>query len=184
MDCINNVDILNNMPWLSQKRKDHIASTAICAGELAVRYCPELENKAFIAGMYHDCAKGLESELLKKYDIGIFADYYSTAHAPLGAMLARDAFFINDEQILQAIYWHCTGRSNMSTLEKIVFLAYAIEPLREYPNVDKIRSSACISLDDGVFAYLDNLVSYLKRDGIKINPYTLQLYNDYLTSEV
>ena len=179
MAYIDNFDVLNKMPWLTKERKKHIISTAQCARELAELYAPELAYKAFVASLYHDCAKGIERDLIKKYNIGIFAEFMNTAHAPLGAMLARDVFYVNDPDIFEAIYWHCTGRADMTVLNKIVFLADAIEPLREYPNVQDIRCHAQASLDFGVYAYLNNLVSYLNASNSKINPYTLQFYNNF-----
>lgn len=181
MDYIKELDILDDMPWLAQNRKKHIASTAYCARELALLYAPHLADKAFIAGLYHDCAKGIEDELLQKYNIGLFAEFKSTAHAPLGALLARDMFSIDDNDVLDAICWHCTGKELMSVLDKIIFLADAIEPLRNYPNVEHIRKCSKISLDAGVLAYLENLISYLNESNSKINPYTMQFYNNLKT---
>ncbi len=180
MDYTDNISVLDKMPWLAEKRKKHIISTADTARKLAEIFCPENAARAYVAGLYHDCAKGLEKELLHKYDVGLFGDFLPTVHAPIGAYLARDFFGVDDSAVLDAIMWHCTGKPNMTDLEKIIFLADAIEPLREYPNVDKIREETFSSLDKGVISYLENLISYLSvDDGSKINPYTLQCYDFY-----
>ena len=173
------VGILDKMPWLNKERKEHIISTAITAKKLAKIFSPDIINQAFISGIYHDCAKGLERELAKKYESDIFDDYFSTLHAPLGAYLARDVFGIEDNAVLDAIKWHCTGKAGMTTLEKIVFLADAIEPLRNYPNVETIRTAAFASLDNGIRLYTENLIGYLQSAGNRINPYTLQCYEFY-----
>ena len=51
-------------------------------------------------------------------------------HGKVGAYIAKTKFDIDDEEILQAITWHTTGRPNMSLLEKIIFVADYIEPAR------------------------------------------------------
>ncbi len=42
---------------------------------------------------------------------------------------------------------HTTGRAHMSLVEKIIFLADAIEPGRNYPGVDEIRKLAYEDID-------------------------------------
>lgn len=167
------------MPWLNSERKEHIISTAITAKKLAEIFSPSIIHQAFVSGIFHDCAKGIEKELSLRYKTEIFCDYFSTLHAPLGAYLARDTFDIVDVNVFEAIKWHCTGKADMTTLEKIVFLADAIEPLRSYPNVDMIRSTAFVSLDNGIKLYIENLIGHLKAVGNKINPYTLECYDFY-----
>ena len=60
----------------------------------------------------------------------------------MGAAFAQSLFGIDDREILDAVSYHTTGRSGMTTLEKIVFLADAIEPGRDYPGVEAIRDAA------------------------------------------
>ena len=178
MSYINDKTVLDNMPWLTPERKHHILSTAEEAVSLAGRFCAlkGCAGKAFTAALYHDCAKGIEKELLAKYpfDAEGFAGFPATLHAPLGACLARDMFGVSDPEILWAIKWHCTGRAGMTELEKAVFLADAIEPLRDYPGVAGIRAAAAASLDEGMKAYLENLIDHLRHAGKAINPYTLE----------
>ena len=90
------------------------------------------------------------------------ADSHSLLHAKAGAILARDEYDIEDEDILNAIRFHTVGRPNMSLLEKIVFVADYIEPLRKpLPNIDKIREAAFEDID---------LAVYLERDAGGLNP--------------
>lgn len=40
-------------------------------------------------------------------------------HGPVGAYIAQSEFGITDEELLNAIRFHTTGRANMSRLEKL-----------------------------------------------------------------
>lgn len=67
-------------------------------------------------------------------------------HAKTGAALARDLFGVSDE-IYEAIRWHTTGKPDMRTLEKIIYLADYIEPTRDFPGLDRLRELAYEDLD-------------------------------------
>ena len=53
-------------------------------------------------------------------------------HGPVGAWIAEHEFNITDEDILNAIRFHTTGRAGMSKLEKIIYIADMIEPNRTF----------------------------------------------------
>ena len=101
--------------------------------ELAKRYNLDVK-KAELAGLLHDCAKCKTNDELKEI-IDKFLDdvdknelkNYKTLHAPVGAYYAKEKFNIEDNEILSAIRWHTLGRVNMTTFEKIIFLADKIE---------------------------------------------------------
>lgn len=180
MDYINNATVLEKMPWLSTARKEHIHSTAKTAYALAQRYNADADL-AFTAGLYHDCAKGLEGELIKKYHDQLipFIDYPDTVHAPLSACLARDMFLIKDPYLLSAIRWHCTGKSSMSMLDQIIYIADAIEPLRDYAGVEHLRKMSKVSLNAAVLACAKHTIEYLEKKGSEICPITLDCYYFY-----
>ena len=87
-------------------------------------------NKAYLAGLLHDCAKGMSDDdrldICKKKGIYVSEVEYdnpSLLHAKVGAYLAKTVYEIDDEEILSAITYHTTGRAEMTLLEKIVFSA-------------------------------------------------------------
>ena len=53
-------------------------------------------------------------------------------HGPVGAWIAEKEFGVTDEDILNAIRYHTTGRAEMCKLEKIIFIADMIEPNRKF----------------------------------------------------
>jgi predicted HD superfamily hydrolase involved in NAD metabolism len=105
------------------------------------------KNKAYIAGLLHDVAKGLSADSLKAIasENGIKVDEHEVnnpklLHGKVGAAIVSRELGINDEDILSAIKWHTTGHKNMTLLEKIIYLADIIEPGRNFPETDALRA--------------------------------------------
>ena len=141
-------DFINN--WLkenlSEERYFHTLGTANCAKELADKFNIN-PDKAYIAGLLHDCAKCFSNEKL----LEIIKEHlqveesemqnYKTLHAPVSAYIAEKEFGVEDKEILSAIRWHTLGKLDMTDFEKIVFLADKIEPnTRDKEYTDKIRT--------------------------------------------
>ena len=132
---MNSIDEIKNYlkENLSSERYFHTLGVMEEAVELAKRYNIDIK-KAEIAGLLHDNAKCMTKEDLRKFIDNHLPDMdknelknYKTLHAPVGAYFAKEKFKISDPEIISAIRWHTLGRVNMTTLEKIVFLADKIE---------------------------------------------------------
>ncbi len=159
----------------------------MCFSLALVHECDE--EKAIVAGLLHDCAKCLSDDVLlrecEKYNITI-SEYERKApfllHAKLGAYYAKVNYHVNDTDIWNAITYHTTGRPNMSTLEKIVYVADYIEPGRKsshIPNLKEIRKLAFVDLDKTVSAILSNTINYLNSKSNVIDTTTMDAYNYY-----
>ena len=90
-------------------------------------------------------------------------------HSKTGAAVARDKFNISDE-VYNAIYWHTTGKADMSLLEKIIYMADYIEPTRDFDGVDKLRKIAYINLDEALLLGLE--MSLIDLEERNIVPHT------------
>ena len=88
-------------------------------------------------------------------------------HAKTGAAIAR-TLFGECEAVCSAITYHTTGKTDMTTLEKIIYLADMIEPNRTYPGVDTIRAAAEENLDGGVLLALERTICYLQEEGFAV----------------
>jgi len=129
----------------------HTASTACAAYKLAQRYGADPAT-AVRAALYHDCAKNIVTEDdAKKHGLDVppevFALHRKIRHGPIGALYARKYFNEMDPDVLNAIGNHTTGRSGMSLLEKIIFVADYIDPLRAYDDSPAMCELAFSDLD-------------------------------------
>ena len=99
-------------------------------------------------------------------------------HAKTGAVVAREIFG-ESEQVVQAIWWHTTGRAGMSLLEKILYIADYMEPNRSFSGVETLRELVWKDLDAAVFCGLDQAVRYLRELGRVIDEDSLRAWEYY-----
>jgi len=169
---------------LSEARYIHSLNVMEEAEKLALHYKTDVE-KARVAGLLHDCAKNIgkekEDELIRMYGI-IMDDIQKQSpaliHSILGVYVAKEEYGVYDEDILNAIYWHTTGRAGMTLLEKIIFVADFIEPGRNFDMAKKAREHAYEDLDRSILICSDSTIMYLVDKGKIIHPYTLETRND------
>jgi len=167
------------LSYLKHKRIPHVLGTEQEAIRLAERYGADVE-KARIAALLHDCTKKLdmESQLALCDHYGIQLDELEQVslkllHSKTGAALARDVFGV-DEEIYNAIWWHTTGHANMTLLEKIIYLADYIEPSRDFPGVDKLRSVCYKDLNEGLLLGLEMTILEMTDMGNPVHRATLE----------
>ena len=151
---------------LSEKRFNHTMGVAEEAVRLSKHYGGD-EEKAYIAGLLHDCAKEIsyEDSLKLIEEKGIVCDELlrecrGIVHGPVGEFVAREEYRIEDEEILSAIRYHSTGRSNMTLLEKIIFLADFIEPGRNFEDIEKAREIAYKDIDDAIIYTCNRILTF------------------------
>lgn len=138
---------------------------------------PELARHA---GILHDCTKYLELEpqleLCRKYGVEL-DDLERRAvkllHSKTGACIAKYVFG-EPEEVYQAIFWHTTGRANMSLLEKIVYMADYIEPNRDFEGVERLRKLAYTDLDQAMLLGVEDTIRDMEQRGVPIHTNTLQ----------
>lgn len=178
---------------LTKDRYQHTIGVANISAALAMRYNPDTNNddfmkKAYLAGMLHDCAKCMDHDkkikICKENQLPMseFEENHPyLLHGKVGAFIASSKFDIHDEDILNAVTWHTTGRPGMSLLEKIVYIADFIEPNRKpFPDLDTIRKLAFIDIDECMKSILSHTLLYLQDAGNAIDDMTKKTYESYL----
>lgn len=174
---------------LSDKRFIHSVSVMKTAKKLADNHNCNVDQAA-IAGLLHDCAKSLSND--KKLEMAIQYSYELSPaenenpdllHAKLGAVVAKEKYGIIDPEILNAIECHTTGKPNMTTLDKIIYIADYIEPKRPpLPNIDNLRKTAMHSLDEALLEILEQTLDYLKAHNRTIDSRSMETYLYYKDS--
>lgn len=130
---------------LSENRYLHCISTMKKARQMAQKYGQD-EQIVMLTAVAHDVAKEMTNEELIEYAIknNIKLDEVDkiatmVLHGKIGAdIVAKQYGFTKEMQ--DAIYYHSTGRANMTMLDKIVFLADKSEDRRQGKDADKLRN--------------------------------------------
>ncbi|MCL1820524.1 MAG: bis(5'-nucleosyl)-tetraphosphatase (symmetrical) YqeK [Oscillospiraceae bacterium] len=176
---------LKVLETVSPKRMAHTLGTEYEAVLLANKFGADVEAAAY-AAILHDCTKHwtVEKHLQFCEECNIILDDMSkktvkALHSITATALARREFSVSDA-VYNAIRHHTLGRSGMSALEMIIYLADKIEPTRKYSDVPHYRAVAYESLERGVLALLDMNIGKLIREGHLIHPTTVEARNFYL----
>ena len=173
------------MDTLDEKRYEHTLGVMYTSAALCMQHNIPIE-KGMMAGLLHDCAKAYkvneQYELCDKYKIKLNEIELingALVHAKLGAFLAQTHYKIIDEDILNAIRYHTTGKPGMTLLEKILYIADYIEPHRELPHVTEMRKLAFEDLDKALSCLLKLSIEHLRESGKTIDDMTVQTYEYY-----
>ncbi|MBR5023350.1 MAG: nicotinate (nicotinamide) nucleotide adenylyltransferase [Oscillospiraceae bacterium] len=156
-------------------RVAHILDCRDTAAELARRWGAD-ELDAARAGLLHDITKALDGplQLTLSREYGMMLDTFheknpKTLHALTGSLVA-DRIFGENREVVAAIRSHTTGKANMNTLEKILYVADYMEPNRNFPGVEKLRELAFTDLDKALKLGLEMTLKLLKQQGREISP--------------
>ena len=153
--------------------------SALCAvGDfcfLAGKPDPELARHAAIL---HDCTKylGLEDQLhlCEKYGIELDSlerQAVKLLHSKTGACIAKYVFGEPDE-VYEAIFWHTTGKADMTLLDKVLYMADYIEPNRDFDGVEELRKLAYTDLDQAMLLGVDSTIREMEERGYLIHTNT------------
>ena len=169
---------------LTEKRYIHSLNVADSAVKMSKIYGAD-EEKAYLAGLVHDCAK-----YFKKEQVDYYVDKYyieldalergniALSHSVIGSYVAKYDFRIKDEDILKAVRYHTTGNVDMGLLEKIIYIADLIEDGRDYPGVDELRELAYGGkLDEAMILSFNNTISLMMKKGNTIHPRSVAARN-------
>ena len=167
---------------LNPNRVAHVLGCRQTAKELAELYGADTTD-AQRAALLHDITKALDGELQLTVcrEYGIKLDSFSaqnpkTLHALTGSLVAQRIFGENDA-VVAAIRSHTTGKENMNTLEKIIYVADYIEPNRDFPGVENLRGLAYRDLDGALELGLRMTLSMLRHQGREVSPESAQALN-------
>ena len=190
-DTDRNEEFINEIrKQLGDYRFIHSLNVAKTAVELARRYGAD-EKKAYTAGILHDVLKDKKPEELldlidNRYKIplnDVERSNHKLYHAIAGAEYVKNELGVNDEEIINAIRYHTTGRKNMSLLEKVIYIADFISEDRTYDGVERMREKAKISLETAMEEGLQFSIIELSEKLLPIHPDSIDAYNQIVTED-
>lgn len=143
-------------------------------------------EKAYFAGLIHDICKGIthEEQLAVIENGGIKLDEDTKKspalwHSIAGAVYAEHKLGVADEDVLNAVRYHTSGRGNMSILEKVVYMADLTSAERNYPDAEYTRNLTDKNLDEGIAYGVRWIAGDLERRGFPKGKDTEALLEEY-----
>lgn len=167
---------------LTEHRYQHTIGVMETAIVLAERFGAD-PRKAELAAIFHDYAKFRPKEEMRQIIVeqnmpAELLQYNSELwHAPVGAYLAEIEAGVTDQEVLDAIRYHTSGRIGMTLLDKIIYLADYIEPGRHFPGVEEVREMAREDLDKALIQSMKNTIQFLMKKNQPVFPDTFNAYN-------
>lgn len=169
--------------YLDAKRLVHSKNTALVALSLNRNFCPKIdEDKVLLAGLLHDVGKMYDkTELPKNIINAIPSDSIGTPvqHQFVSAEIVKNDFHISDEDVLNAIRFHTTGRENMSQFEKLIYVSDLISYERNFQGVESLRKAVYNDFEKGFITCLTYSRDYVVETGREVYPLTDKAINFY-----
>lgn len=188
INCINRDKLEQFMKDnLKPSRYKHSLGVEKMATHLAKIYNADVEKAAF-AGRYHDIAKCFDrdkmDEYIKKYDIPEkYLGNIALAHSKVAAAILENEYGVDDQDILNAVKSHTTGRVGMSLLEEIVYVSDAIEENRNYPELKMLQDESERDLDKTCLYVMDFAVQMILEKGRELDSDTLEA-REYIKEKI
>lgn len=162
---------------LSEDRRRHTFGVVKEAKNLAILYGVD-PKKAELAALCHDLVRDKPQESLDILIENLNLDRTlvgnrNLSHGKIAGALISKEFGITDQEIIDAVSYHTTGRARMSELEKVLYLADAIEHGRNYSGVDELRELAYIDLDNACILAMNQSLEYVRRKGTTLDRNTI-----------
>ena len=172
---------------LKPSRYTHSLGVEVMAERLAAIHGADVDKAAF-AGRYHDIAKCFTqdemNDCVRKYGLPeMYIDNNPLAHSKVAAEILKDQFGVTDEEVLNAVRSHTTGRAGMSLLEEIVYVADAIEDNRSYEGLAELQAQAAADLDGACLFIMDWTLESLKKKGREPDRDTVEARN-YISERI
>lgn len=165
---------------LSDRRYAHTLRVAETAEDLARAHGLD-PARARLAALLHDAAREMPSEgfLDLAHGLGLPVgeperESPKLLHGPVAAGLARRELGVEDEEVLDAVREHTTGRPGMGPLSLVLYVADKVEPARDYPSVGSLRRLAREDLRGAVAETLRRSIAHNEERGRPTHPASVE----------
>jgi predicted HD superfamily hydrolase involved in NAD metabolism len=164
---------------LSDSRYEHTLRVADTAEDLARAHDLDAD-RARLAALMHDSARELGPDeflkLAETWNLQVGESEQQSPkllHGPVAAEMARE-LGIDDEEVLEALRAHTTGRPGMRPLALVLYVADKIEPARDYPSVGRLRDLAREDLHKAALESLRRAIAHNEGRGKTTHPASLE----------
>lgn len=170
---------------LKPSRYKHTLGVCKLAVSLAKRYGVN-EEDAEMAALLHDYSKyDSDDEILRVYAAydepveDVIKNHPNLGHGFVSAVKARQKYNINDA-VFNAIKNHTFGDVQMTTLDKIIYLADALEEGRSYDGITSVREVLFKDLDQALLMTCENTLIFEIKRGNMVHVKTILMRNELL----
>ncbi|AUM62782.1 nicotinate-nucleotide adenylyltransferase [Spiroplasma monobiae] len=173
---------------MDEKRYFHSLNVGQMAMELARLNNVDL-NKAQIAGTLHDVAKHWSEQDMRKClelnNKDLLNEPTPVWHSFVGAYHLKNDWLFSDKEIIDSIFKHTVGSTDMTTLDMIVFCADKISAERNYEGVENLRALVKSDLELGFKELLKNQyeVAIQKHSIDSIGKSLIETYNFWIKGD-
>lgn len=161
---------------LSERRYGHTLRVADTAVDLARVHGLD-RDRTRLAALLHDATRERRPEeflrLAEAWELpvgGPERESPKLLHGPVAAEIARRELGVDDEEVLEAVRAHTTGRPFMGRIALALYVADKIEPARDYPSVERLRSLARENLYTATAESLRRSIDHNEERGRPIHP--------------
>ncbi len=161
---------------LSEGRYGHTMRVANTAADLARVHGLD-EDRTRLSALIHDAARETGPEeflrLAQEWELPVGEPERQSPkllHGPVAAELARRELGVEDEEILEAVRAHTTGKPGMGPLALALYVADKIEPARDYPSVERLRRLAREDLHAAATESLRRAIAHNEERGKDVHP--------------
>jgi len=177
----------------SEDRKKHIFGVADFSMKIAekLKLNHGVKERILVAALAHDIFRDVSKEKLLRmsnaYRIEVSPMEIKRPillHSKVAAEFLRRRFGVKDEEILEAVRFHTSGKKSMKLIAKIIFVADSLEESRDYNNVKRLRKLVFEDFNKGFFEILKNKLSYVISNNLILLEDSVELWNDTILKGV
>ena len=170
---------------LSSGRYYHSQCVQRQAEKIAVRTGADI-RKAAVAGLLHDICKEMPKDEQLQYmcahDILLSNEILQNPgiwHGFVASFWIKENLNIYDDEISSAIYYHSTGKPNMSPLEKTIFLADLTSIDRDFKDAKDLRNTLDTGINPTLAYCLNFKLEHSRKNGKQPLDDSLMAYKYY-----
>lgn len=166
-------------------RYEHSKRVAKVCVQLAKQFGLE-KRAAYLIGISHDICKHYDKDLMiataKRSGEEILPFYLEDPHALHGlaaGVILKEKFSIDDEDLIEAVSNHVTGKIGMNDYSKVLFIADKVEPGRKFSTKEYRKNLFSFSLNEMMGKVLKQSFDYITKKGYTPYPGSKDIVDYY-----
>ena len=173
---------------LPDELADHLLRVRKLARKLAKRHGVD-RDASELGAACHDLARHMKPEDLLEEATRLEIPVHPMErrvpillHGPVAAIWLEREGEISDPRVIESIRYHTTGKSGMSDVSRVVFLADKLEPkkAKRRPNLKEVLQLAKVDIDTALLEYLNRHIVRRVERGDLLHPRMLEFRNELI----